>query len=236
MASFTDLPVEVLDCILRKTLIGDRNYKPMKLGLVCKKFKEVMDKMTSFTDLPVDVLELILRKTFLKDGNYKPMKLELVCNKFKEVMDKYYDRCSKTDFVCKGCYSKYFCLNKVLKCENCPYIDFSHSDNCKTKKMRRGGGYKQEYVKKCNECDYLDNKHKKNCKYGKIKVRGIKGFCPSCLCDLTVKECTECGLEFMSLFKGKESYCLSCLPICRPKIKINPEWKEILSTDEPFCY
>lgn len=190
--------------------------------------------MASLTDLPVEVLELILRKTFLKDGNYKSMKLELVCRNFKLAMDKYYDRSSKIDFVCKGCYHKDFCLKEILKCENCPYIEFSHDDNCKTKKLR--SGYKKEYVKKCNECDSLDGKHKENCKYGMIRVRGIKGFCPSCLCRLKVKECTDCGLEFMSLFEGKESYCLSCFPIFRPKIKINPEWKDILSTDEPFCY
>lgn len=190
--------------------------------------------MTTILDLPIDVLGIILRKTFVT--NWQAIKLEIVCKNFKEAMNKYQDRSKQEDFVCKGCYHKSYSIVKVNKCKNCPYDDFSHDGNCKTLKLRTGGYYTTE-IKKCISCGQFCNKHKSSCEYGEIKVRGICGFCCSCLSyKLGMYECNECGLEFMSPFKGKEPYCLKCLPKVKPKFKINPEWREILLTDEPFCY
>jgi hypothetical protein len=183
----------------------------------------------SFSSFPVDVVGLILRPTFVGNDKFQSMKLELVCKSFKEAMDKYYDKCTIVGFVCKGCNRENFTWKKVLKCENCPYTEFSHDNNCKTKRMRKGG-YKTEFVKKCKECGGLEDKHEKNCKNGVKKIRGIQGFCPYCLCNLKVKECRKCSFEFMSTLSSNFLHCISCMPTQ------NLKCRNILPTDEPFCY
>jgi len=189
----------------------------------------------SFADFPIEVVENILRRIFVK--NSEAIKLEIVCKSFKEAMDKYYDRTKLEDFVCKSCYEKSYSTVEVIKCKNCPFNKFSHDSNCKTKQLRLGGGYNIVNFKKCFSCQEFCDKHKLECENGKLKVRGICGFCIGCLSyKLNKRECVDCGLEFMTIFEGKNAYCLSCLPKAKPKIKINPEWKEVLLTDEPSCY
>jgi hypothetical protein len=185
----------------------------------------------SLIGLPTEVLELILRKTFMR--NYNVLRLEIVCKNFKQIMNKYYDRFKAEDFVCKGCNYKPYTNSCISKCKNCPYDNFLHNKECETPKLITGG-YNTVEFKRCDKCGRSCDDHAPTCKFGAIKVRGIKNFCHMCLYfGYDKNSCLNCGLEFMSI---SEKYCLTCLPKIKPNYRVRPEYKQILPTDEPFCY
>lgn len=69
------------------------------------------------------------------------------------------------------------------------------------------------------------------------KRRGIKGFCIQCLAyRMDDAECDKCGLEFISSCRGRNIFCLKCMPK-RLRIKETyPKMKQFFRSDEPFCY
>lgn len=177
----------------------------------------------SLLELPGEIIEIIIKKTFINN----PFILEIVCKTFKNILDKYFDRGKMEDFMCKSCNEKSYSI-----CESGSWMDCEcHIKGCKTRV------YKITECMHCNFCgENCDIHNPIICENAQIRVRGICGFCYDCLFNINKYECLRCGLEFMSTDKELEPFCQQCLPIFRSYPIINPERKQILPTDEPFCY
>lgn len=165
-------------------------------------------KTDMFSVLSPEIVEIIVRKSFV--SNLCVHELFTVSKTFATIMDKYTSKCKMENFTCKGCYYKAY--------------EPDYDDHNKFPSIR------------CNRCHYIWDDDHSFCDFGNVKVRGLSGFCRRCLLKMRKRECISCKFEFVAIRRGKNAYCLKCLPLFRPYIEIEPERKEVLPTDEPFCY
>lgn len=201
----------------------------------------------SFQNLPEDIQRIIVRKCLLQKNSPR---LSVVCKLFHETIKEYYTIASLNEFVCRSCEKTHIECLKAQVCSSCRCIsDYysrkpKHYPKCKSL-IARDCQIAANQCTKCKGFGYAGSctlggkpviNHNKNCDFHEKRVRGICGICIKCLPRLNCRECGNCGLEFMTPYKGTTAYCHTCLPEFNNNFTINPEWKEILPTEEPFCF
>jgi hypothetical protein len=189
----------------------------------------------SFQELPVELHELIIRKALVNKGSFG---LGVVCKSFHTITKNYYTICKFGEFTCRSCEIGPTLNVEAIQCLSCECISNyysqkpKHYTKCKTLTVK----YHILTTTKCRKCFGFNGEHTQNCEYFKEGVRGIKGICKKCMFRLQNRECEHCGLNFMTPYKGENAYCHRCLPEFSSLYEINPLWKEILPTEEPFNY
>lgn len=65
----------------------------------------------------------------------------------------------------------------------------------------------------------------------------VDDVCYRCILKHSLCHCKNCGIAFITLYKGPNTYCLStsCFRSRHSSYR-NPNWREILPAEEPFVH